>query len=89
MILLPRLEFHLWVLAALWPDKRKLVHLKAFLPRANGEVGRGSVGKGNFVKLKKAVSLDQIKGKIMEPDVTWREMESQFYLIIFIRFDAC
>jgi hypothetical protein len=32
--------------------------LKAFLPRANGEVGRGSVGKGNFVKLRKAVSLD-------------------------------
>ena len=45
----PRSIWICW--AARWP-------LKAFLPRANGEVGRGSVGKGNFVKLRKAVSLD-------------------------------
>ena len=58
--------------------------LKAFLPRANGEVGRGSVGKGNFVKLRKAVSLDD---QIITEEKT--QMESQFYLIIFIRLNSC
>lgn len=47
-------------LANLWHDplhEEDYLKGNAFLPRANGEVGRGSVGKGNFVKLRKAVFL--------------------------------
>lgn len=41
---------------------------KVFLPRANGEVGRGSVGKGNFVKLRKAVFLGESRWLEMTRD---------------------
>jgi len=47
-------------LANLWHDplhEEEYLKGNVFLPRANGEVGRGSVGKGNFVKLRKAVFL--------------------------------
>ena len=66
----------IWICSAAGP-------LKAFLPRANGEVGRGSVGKGNFVKLRKAVSLDD---QIITEEKT--QMESilfdHFYSIEFV-----